>query len=82
MVTKTFLEVRLVDLEFQSCFQVMFKKNARLPLSPQFFVDCKPPTRMRYDQKIPRLTGPANAREFGANFQVMLQFWDEGETLI
>ena len=31
-------------------------------------------------KKKPRLTGPANARGFGAILKVMLRFWDEGET--
>ena len=36
VVTKTFLEVKLVDLEFQSCFQVMFKKCQIAPFTSIF----------------------------------------------
>ena len=38
VVTKTFLEVKLVDLEFQSCFQVILKKLPDCPFHLNFLL--------------------------------------------
>lgn len=60
----------------------MFKKSPDCPLHLNFMLIANLQAGTQYEQKNPRLTGPANAREFDANFKVMPRFWDEGEMLI